>query len=404
MLRRCSRSAPRLLLAAGCVTVACTVAPLALGQQQAPPASALTYQTVRSRALEGNLLGDSPNRSVIVYLPPSYLTSSTRYPVVYLLHGYNETNTSWVQGAYQGMNIQSAMDALIAAGGIREMIAVMPDGRNAYGGSYYTNSPVTGGWEDFVTKDLVEYVDARYRTLAQPASRGLAGYSMGGYGAIYLGMKHPEVYSAVYGVSACCLDFVGDIEAGNPEWRTTLRLTARDQLGVLPQSGRHWTGNYPNAFVGLGAAVSPNPGRSPFLADFPFELIGGKLRRVEPIYQKWLAHFPAAMVPRYRASLLQLRGLRFVIGTRDHLAHIPLGNRALAKALTAAGVPHRFEEDDADHHSRVREWMETKVLPFFSTALAFESLPTAPRALRPSAPHRDKEAPDPRTQGGAAAG
>ena len=107
----------------------------------------LTYQTVHGAGLEGNLLGDSPNRQVMVYLPPSYTTAPTRhYPAIYLLHGHNGTNTIWRDGAYQGFNILTAMDRLIEEGKIREMIVVMPDGRNAYGGTYFVNSSVTGNW------------------------------------------------------------------------------------------------------------------------------------------------------------------------------------------------------------------------------------------------------------------
>ncbi len=138
----------------------------------------LTYQTVHSARLEGNLLGDSPNRQVMVYLPPSYTTTPTkRYPTIYLLHGYNGTSTIWRDGAYKGFNILTAMNRLIEEGKIREMIVVMPDGRNAYGGTYFVNSSVTGSWEDFVTQDLVGYIDATYRTIPESGSRGVAGQS-----------------------------------------------------------------------------------------------------------------------------------------------------------------------------------------------------------------------------------
>lgn len=319
------------------------------------------------------MLLDSRNRNVIVYLPPNYLASSTtRYPVVYLLHGYNGTNTSWTQGAYQGFSVQTAMDRLISEGTLREMIVVMPDARNAYGGSYYTNSSVAGNWEDLMTRDLVQYIDTHYRTLPQAASRGIAGQSMGDYGAICLAFKHPDVYSAVFGTSACCLDFVADLEKENLEWLRILSLNSRKQLGTLPQMGNHWKGNYPNALMGLAAAVSPNPDRPPFFVDLPFELVGRDVRRVEATYRRWLEHFPAAMVPQYQAKLRQLRGICFAAGKADRLVHIPQGSRSLSKALKAHGIAHQFEEYDSDHGGLVREWMERKVLPFFSSILAFE--------------------------------
>lgn len=106
----------------------------------------MVSDTVHSRALEGNLLENTTNRSVIVYLPPSYdSTSIKRYPVVYLLHGNTHRNTVWTEGRFQGLNIKTVMDALITAGTVREMILVMPDAFNRYLGSHYANSVVTGG-------------------------------------------------------------------------------------------------------------------------------------------------------------------------------------------------------------------------------------------------------------------
>jgi hypothetical protein len=147
-------------------------------QEGAEPTSALTYQPVPGPSLAGNLAGEAAYRNVIVYLPPSYLSSTRRYPVLYLLHGYNIANTSWIDGTYQGFGIQEAMDRLIGEGHAREMLVVMPDARTWYGGSYYTDSPVSGNWEQFITRDLVGYVDSRYRTLANPVSRGIVGWSM----------------------------------------------------------------------------------------------------------------------------------------------------------------------------------------------------------------------------------
>jgi S-formylglutathione hydrolase FrmB len=72
-------------------------------------------------------------------------------------------------------------------------------------GSMYSNSPTTGDWERFVAEDLVAFIDSHYRTLAKPISRGLAGQFMGGYGALRIGMKRPDVFSSLYIMSACCL-------------------------------------------------------------------------------------------------------------------------------------------------------------------------------------------------------
>ena len=153
---------------------------------------------VHGKALEGNLEGDSPDRDVFVYLPASYGSEpNRRYPVVYFLHGYGI-------GAEQYWNIMTVPDAA-DKGGAREMILVHPDANTIYNGSMYSSSPTTGDWETYVAEDLVGYIDSHYRTVADRNSRGLAGHSMGGYGTMRIGMKRPDVFSALYAMSSCCL-------------------------------------------------------------------------------------------------------------------------------------------------------------------------------------------------------
>ena len=150
---------------------------------------------VHGGSLEGNLEGDSPDRDVAVYLPPSYAGHPhARYPVLYLLHGYGRVIDTWVPF----IDLPGGADRDIAAGTAKEMIVVMPDANTLYGGSMYSSSPTTGDWEGFITQDLVQYIDGHYRTIATRGSRGLAGHSMGGYGVWRIAMKHPELYAAIY--------------------------------------------------------------------------------------------------------------------------------------------------------------------------------------------------------------
>ena len=146
------------------------------------------------------------------------------------------------------------------------MIVVAANGFNAYGGSFYTNSPVTGNWEDFIVRDLVGNIDANYRTIARAESRGIAGHSMGGYGAMMLAMKHPELFSAVYALSPCCMVMDNDMSEANVAWPHILSLTSRDQLKEKPQSPQDF---FSIVFVALSAAMSPNPSKPQFFVDFP---------------------------------------------------------------------------------------------------------------------------------------
>ena len=149
--------------------------------------------TVHGRSLEGNLDNNPADRQVSVYLPPSYSRDlKRRYPVVYFLHGFSDTNAKWFGAEPKWVNLRNLLDRTIANGTVKEMIAVVPNAYTRFQGSFYSNSIVTGNWEDFITNDLVRYIDAHYRTLSSTESRGLAGHSMGGYGTIRIGMKHPE--------------------------------------------------------------------------------------------------------------------------------------------------------------------------------------------------------------------
>src|SRR5919204_5736628 len=176
-----------------------------LYSQAALPArkTAVEHIQVHGKALEGNLEGDSADRDITVYLPPSYATErSRRYPVVYLLHGYGGTDSTFVGRLAM---LPDIADKLAAAGTAREMIVVMPNAFSLHKGSMYSNSVTSGDWETYLARDLVGYVDGHYRTIAARMSRGLAGHSMGGYGAVRIGMKRPDVFSSLYILSACCL-------------------------------------------------------------------------------------------------------------------------------------------------------------------------------------------------------
>jgi S-formylglutathione hydrolase FrmB len=321
--------------------------------------------TIDAPSLEGNLVGDPSRRPLAIYLPPSYNDRpARRYPAVYLLHGYQGSHKQWM-GDGKEWNLRDVMDRLIREGKVREMIVVMPDAHNRYGGSFYTNSVTTGNWEDYIAQDLIAFVDAHYRTRPTAASRGLAGHSMGGYGALKLAMKHPDRFAAVYGLSAACLGWGDDIRATHPAWESALSFRSFDDL-------KHDEKLYlSQAYVAVAAAWSPNPAAPPFFADLPVGRRGGERQRVEEVEARWSANMPLAMVDQYRTKLKRLRAIAFDVGRRDQFTHIPPTNRALAAALKRNGIEHTFEEHDGDHNDHAPLRIETKLLPFFSRVLDF---------------------------------
>jgi len=314
--------------------------------------------TVHGDALVGNLAGDSPDRLVSVYLPPSYVASrGRRYPVLYLLHGFTDSDDHWfgLSGPHF-VNVPTAANQVFASGS-REFIIVMPNAYTRYQGSMYSNSAVTGDWEAFVAQDLVSFIDRHYRTLARRASRGLAGHSMGGYGTLRIGMKFPAVFSSLYSMNPCCLgaNLQPPIQA--------VELAAKVQTAEDLQQAAFLT----KAMVASAAAWSPNPRNPPRYFDLPVK--DGAV--VPDVVARWAANAPLAMIHQYIPSLRKYVAIAIEAGDQD-LGDITATVRTLDQILRDNGIAHDFEIYEGDHVNRVGQRLETKVLPFFSAHLKFQ--------------------------------
>lgn len=310
---------------------------------------------VHGKGLEGNLEGDSPDRDVAVYLPPSYNTQrARRYPVIYLLHGFTDDVDHWWGVKQHFVDVPAVIDEALANGGTRETIVAMPNAYTRYQGSMYSNSVTTGDWEAFVAVELVAYMDSHYRTIPKVASRGLSGHSMGGYGAMRIGMKHPEVFSSVYLLSPCCMaaNTAGGRGMAAAEAIHRPEDVAKADFGT-------------KAALASAAAWSPNPKSPPLFFDLPW-----KNGEIQPaIVAKWAANAPLAMVDQYIANLKRLHAFGFDAGAQD--PSIAATVKVLDEILNGYGIPHTFEIYEGTHTSRIAESLETKTLPFFSENLAF---------------------------------
>lgn len=344
------------------LVIACTAVAGRPLSSQAPAAPAapialdgtLQRVNVHGKSLEGNLLGESAAPEVSIYLPPSYdAEPNRRYPVVYMLHGY--TNSDLGYFGPTGRQAHVIAERVFKSGAAREMILVMPNAMNAFGGSMYSNSVTAGDWEGYISEDLVSFMDTSYRTIPTREARGLAGHSMGGYGTLRIGMKRPDVFSAIYALSSCCLN-EGTVrvrgEGPSPAELVTSVEEARGSRGAQGTLAR-------------AAAWAPNPDNPPFYLDLPTQ--NGEV--VPEVAVKWAANSPVAMLDQYVPNLKKLKAIALDIGLDDGLI---TSNRVLVERLNRFGIPHTFETYDGDHGNRIAERIEQYVLPFFSTHLAFE--------------------------------
>ena len=350
-------------------------------------------------SLAGNLLGDPAQQRLSVYLPPGYDSSTDkRYPVLYLLHGFTGTNRTWMidpdspanepvadsrDGNYQhaGMIERKRLDSIIAAGVVPELIIVAPNGRNAYKHSFYVNSPVTGNWEDYIVEDVVNYVDANYRTLLSASSRGIVGHSGGGNGALFLAMRHADVFGSVYAMAPCCLGPMyslpplenPDIGEPTPFWQEVYsRISA---LSTVDQLQNTFTDRpedfWVNAEFAAGAAYAPNPDRAPLYADYLYEMRDGNFVRNESAIQRRLALSAFHLIDQHEADLRSLRGILIDYGEYE-MASLVSGNAEFARALARRGVPFVLEVyAGGDHGNMIAERFETRGLEFFADVLQF---------------------------------
>jgi enterochelin esterase-like enzyme len=327
---------------------------------------------VPAPSLANNLVGEPAERMLYVYLPPSYNTSQTYYPVLYYLPGYGDGNII-------GFRLPDDMDKLIQSGQVQEMIVVVAAGTSKLGGSFYVNSPVTGNWEDFIVKDVVGYVDGHFRTLAQVESRGITGHSMGGIGALNIAMHHPEMFSAVYSMSPGLFDENGLAESQMFNSESLIQKFVEYEKEVsasaLEDAQRQMFASPQQFALSYGFAFAPDPDRHAPYFDYPYREENGQLVRDDAIWKTWESGFGgiAEEAKRYKDNFIQLKGIVVDYGTNDEYLWIPKGCVYFGEQLTAAGISVKVESYEGTHQSGLSERIREFMLPFFSTTLKFEA-------------------------------
>jgi S-formylglutathione hydrolase FrmB len=235
------------------------------------------------------------NRSVsyTVYLPADYEKSERTYPVVYLLHGYTDDNTGWLQFG----EVNRYADKAIAEGVIAPMIIVMPDADS----SWYINSyDGKENYEDFFIKEFMPSIEKTYRIKAQKRYRGIAGLSMGGYGTLIYALKYPQLFAAAAPLSAA--------------------VTDDDAMQKMPDA------SYDNTFG---------------------QLFGRGLKSTERLSKTWKDNSILNLVNTKSPN--DIRKVRFWIDCGDD-DFLTKGNCLLHIAMMEKQIPHEFRMRDGAHN------------------------------------------------------
>lgn len=276
----------------------------------------LTYLTFFSESLQKNM-------SIATYLPEGYDTAgSKRYPVIYFLHGGYSSYTPYTAG------LATALDDMIGSGQIQPYILVAPDGSGgSWGGTFWANSPLWGQVEDYVTQDVVSYVDKTYLTMAVPEARAMTGFSDGGDGSMVTGLRHPEVYRCIASHSGF---YNWDLIRG--DFRTWVLAECP---GGPPYNYKPVLGTATCDLFRVAGAYSPNPENLPYKVDLPLDADGNI---VEQVLDKWKAFNADVLIAALPPD--QVPDLYFTCGAQDFVNYP--GNLYLKNALDAMGIPHTF--------------------------------------------------------------
>jgi len=247
-------------------------------------------KVIESLEMQSSILGKTVRYSL--YLPPDYDYASRSYPVVYLLHGYTDDETGWIQFG----EVNRLADAGINSGELPPMIIVMPDG----GVSWYMNdSEGKVRWEDMFVQEFMPHIEQSYRIRRKKEFRGIAGLSMGGFGSLLLSMHHPDLFGSCAALSS--------------------GVWTSEQMMSMPQD------RYDRIY-GL--------------------LYGKGLEGEQRINQHWYENSIISLVRKTDAE--SLKQVRYYIdcGDDDFLA---IGNSTLHIELLKKEVPHEYRVRDGGH-------------------------------------------------------
>jgi S-formylglutathione hydrolase FrmB len=332
----------------------------------------LVRQEFTAASLQNNKAGEDPLRQLTVYLPADYEKGTQRYPVIYVLHGYGG-NDSVMMSVW--FNFKRLLDEAIKTGKMRPMIVVAPNSDTKMDGSFYTNSSVTGNWADYIGKDVVQYMDKNFRTIPDRKSRGLCGHSMGGNGALKLGMLFADTFSAVYALSPAVLNWHGDFTLRSGGFKLISKLNNEEAiikgLNESEESG-DFNGFYAAAFTAMAKVYSPNAAQKELRADFPVSYIKDSAVYDQKVISQWEAQFPFFMIDHYLPQLRSLTALKLDWGRNEEFTHIPYTSLQLSKKLEAYRIKHFAEEYIGDHGNMIGGFegrIFNELLPFFEKYL-----------------------------------
>ena len=301
----------------------------------------------KSTILKSNPLKDPYVREIIIYLPPGYSESYSKgYVTVFGLAGFGGNGKTLLNSDPLGENIETRMNRLISEGKSGPMILVLVDCFTKFGGNQYINSSATGRYEDYIINEIVPFVDKTYNT----SYHAVWGKSSGGYGALMLGMRHPEIFKGLVdhsGDAAFDYCYLPDFPKALDAFRAADNSPKKwlEKFWKKPNRHQKSDGSPLNIFA-MAAHYSPNSKSKDMGVDLPFDIETGEMS--EKVWNRWLACDPVRMIEKYRSNLKKLKLIFIDCGTRDEY-NLQWGARILHSKLKKMNIKHYYEEFDDGH-------------------------------------------------------
>lgn len=293
-----------------------------------------SVSTVKADVITSYFYSDSLGYDMYyeIVLPPSYESNpDSTYPSIYFLHGFG-LDYSWYG------SVVSVFEDMMVSGEIRESILIKPDGFVIpYLGSMYTNSDYNGQFEDYIVQDLISHIDGSYNTIDNSSYRAIMGHSMGGYGAVKLSIKFPELFQVAASHSGPVA-----IENVIPDLLPVL-LAETGILGYQP-----WNGTVSLFMYSASAAFSPNVDDWPYYVDLPVDYYGNV---IDEVWDLWLGHDALTLA---QENLANIQSIRFYMDCGDQDDYLFYNHStSFSEFLDEVNINHVYETYPGDHFTEV---------------------------------------------------
>jgi hypothetical protein len=300
-----------------------------------------------SKVLKNNPLKDPYIRDILVYLPENYSKSLSKgYPTVFLLPAFGNNNYSSTNNNPFSLTIYQILENLVSENKCGEMIIVVVNCFNKFGGSQYLNSSAIGHYKDYILEEILPFINSKYNV----SNKSLLGKSSGGYGAVTIGMEHPKIFKAI---AAHAFDSAFEY-CYLPDFPLAFKM--------LKKAGgpKKWLTNFWNKenknekndlitlnILCMAAHYSPKKNKGVKIGlNLPFDLKTGELN--EQVWMEWKNKDPINMINKFKDNLKKTDMLFFDCGAEDEF-NLFIGTKVFSEKCRKFGIRHEYVQHDGGH-------------------------------------------------------